>query len=103
MIYLKNTLSGIVEEFKPIDSKQIGMYNCGPTVYGKVHIGNMRAYIFADLIKNVLIYNNYPVHQVINITDVGHLVSDSDEGADKVEEQAKKEHIDATVITQKYN
>jgi cysteinyl-tRNA synthetase len=102
MIYLKNTLSGIVEEFKPIDSKKIGMYNCGPTVYGKVHVGNMRAYIFADLIKNILIYNGYPVHQVINITDVGHLVSDNDEGADKVEEQAKKEHIDATVITQKY-
>jgi cysteinyl-tRNA synthetase len=78
------------------------MYNCGPTVYGKPHIGNLRAYIFADLIKNTLAYNDYNVHQVINITDVGHLVSDADEGADKVEEQAKMEHIDATVITKKY-
>ncbi len=102
MIYFKNTLSGQIEEFKPITPGVVGMYNCGPTVYGKPHIGNLRAYIFADLIKNTLIYNDYSVHQVINITDVGHLVSNSDEGADKVEEQAKKEHIDATVITQKY-
>ncbi len=102
MIYFKNTLSGKVEEFKPITPNKVGMYNCGPTVYGKVHIGNMRAYVFADLIKNVLTYNNYNVHQVINITDVGHLVSDSDEGADKVEEQAKKENLNAVEVTQKY-
>ncbi|MEN9921030.1 MAG: hypothetical protein RLZZ517_8 [Candidatus Parcubacteria bacterium] len=102
MIYFKNTLSGKIEEFKPINPNTVGMYNCGPTVYGKPHIGNLRAYIFADLIKNTLIYNGYNVHQVINITDVGHLVSDSDEGADKVEEQAKKEHLDAKVITERY-
>jgi cysteinyl-tRNA synthetase len=102
MIYFKNTLSGKIEKFRPIIEGKVGMYNCGPTVYGKPHIGNLRAYIFADLIKNTLIYNGYSVHQVINITDVGHLVSDSDEGADKVEEQAKKEHLDAQVITQRY-
>lgn len=102
MIYFKNTLSGKIEEFKPINPNTVGMYNCGPTVYGKPHIGNLRAYIFADLIKNTLIYNRYTVHQVINITDVGHLVSDSDEGADKVEEQAKKEQLDAKVITERY-
>lgn len=102
MIYFKNTLSGNVEEFKSIIPHQVGMYNCGPTVYGKVHIGNMRAYIFADLIKNVLIYNGYEIDQVINITDVGHLVADSDDGADKIEEQAKKENLDVQSVTQKY-
>ncbi len=102
MIYFKNTLSGQIEEFKPIIPNEVGMYNCGPTVYGKPHIGNLRAYIFADLIKNTLVYNDYKVKQVINITDVGHLVSDSDEGADKVEEQAKKEHKDAKIITEQY-
>ena len=78
------------------------MYNCGPTVYGKVHIGNLRAYVFADLIRNVLTYNGLEVHQVINITDVGHLVGDSDTGDDKIEEQAKKENLGASFITQKY-
>lgn len=102
MIYFKNTLSGKIEEFKPITPNQIGMYTCGPTVYGKPHIGNLRAYVFADLIKNTLIYNGYKVHQVINITDVGHLASDNDEGVDKVEEQAKKEQRDAKTITEKY-
>ncbi len=102
MIYFKNTLTGQVEEFNPITPGKVGMYNCGPTVYGKVHIGNMRAYIFADLIRNVLTYNGYEINQVINITDVGHLVGDGDEGADKIEEQIKKEHLDATSITQKY-
>ncbi len=102
MIRLKNTLTGTTDEFKPIDSKAIGMYNCGPTVYGKVHIGNMRAYVFADLVKNVLMYNGYRVKQVINITDVGHLVDDGDDGADKIEEQAKKEQQDVKSITHKY-
>ncbi len=102
MIYFKNTLSGNVEEFKPITPHSVGMYNCGPTVYRKVHIGNMRAYVFADLIKSVLVYNGYTVHQVVNITDVGHLVDDGDMGEDKVEQQSKKENIDARTITQKY-
>jgi len=101
-IYFKNTLSGQLEEFKPVDSGNVGMYTCGPTVYGNVHIGNLRAYVFADLVRNTLIYNGYDVKQITNITDVGHLVSDEDEGADKVEEQAKKESLDAKVITQKY-
>lgn len=102
MIYFKNTLTGKIEEFKSIIPNKVGMYNCGPTVYGRPHIGNLRAYVFADLIKNVLVYNGFDVNQVINITDVGHLVSNSDEGDDKVEEQAKKENLDAKVITEKY-
>ena len=102
MIYFKNTLSGKIEEFNPIEPNIVGMYNCGPTVYGRAHIGHARAYIFADLIKNTLKYNGYEVNQVINITDVGHLVSDEDEGEDKVEQQAKKESLTAQEITQKY-
>ncbi len=66
------------------------MYNCGPTVYDQVHIGNLRSYIFADTIRRVLLAWHFRVNQVINITDVGHLVSDADEGADKMEESAKK-------------
>jgi cysteinyl-tRNA synthetase len=102
MIRFNNTLSGTTEEFKPIIPGKVSMYNCGPTAYGKVHIGNMRAYVFADLIRNILKYNGYEVTQVINITDVGHLVDDGDNGADKVEEQAKRERLDVHAITQKY-
>lgn len=102
MIYFKNTLTGTLYEFKPITPHVVGMYNCGPTVYNKAHIGNMRPYVIADLLKNVLIYNGYSVKQVINITDVGHLTSDGDEGDDKVESQAQKEHLSARIITQKY-
>jgi cysteinyl-tRNA synthetase len=107
MLKFKNTLSGKIEEFKPIKKAflgktKVGMYNCGPTVYSKAHIGNLRAYIFADLIRKTLEFNNYIVNQVVNITDVGHLTSDSDEGEDKVEAQAKKESKSAEEITQKY-
>jgi cysteinyl-tRNA synthetase len=107
MLKLKNTLTGQIEEFKPIKkgffgSKKVGMYNCGPTVYNKAHIGNLRAYIFADLLRKALEFNNFKVDQVINITDVGHLTSDADEGEDKVEAQAKKEQTTAKEITEKY-
>jgi len=107
MLKIKNTLTKNIEEFKPIKrglftSKTVGMYNCGPTVYSKAHIGNLRAYIFADLIRKTLEFNGYKVNQVINITDVGHLTSDSDEGSDKVEEQARKENKTAEEITEKY-
>ncbi len=85
---LKNTLSGELEEFKPIKKGEVGMYNCGPTVYNYAHIGNLRAYVFSDILKRTLKYNDYQVTQVINITDVGHL---TDEGLDKIEERAKEE------------
>lgn len=101
-IHFKNTLSGQIEEFKPIKENEVGMYNCGPTVYGRVHIGNMRAYIFADLIKNVLTYNGFKVHQVINITDVGHLVDDGDDGEDKMEKRAKEDNLSAADIAKEY-
>jgi len=107
MLKLKNTLTRNIEEFKPIKKAifgrtTVGMYNCGPTVYNKAHIGNLRAYIFADLIRKTLEFNDYKVNQVINITDVGHLTSDGDEGEDKVESQAKKEGSSAEEITEKY-
>ncbi len=107
MLKIKNTLTGKIENFEPLKrtfwgKSKIGMYNCGPTVYSKAHIGNLRAYIFADLIRRTLEFNGYRVKQVINITDVGHLTSNSDEGEDKIEEQAKKENLKAKEITQKY-
>lgn len=84
-----NTLSGSLEEFKPIGKGPVKMYNCGPTVYDRQHIGNMRPYVFADTLKRTLEAWGYEVKQVINITDVGHLVSDNDEGEDKMEKSAK--------------
>lgn len=84
-----NTLSGSLEEFTPISKGAVKMYNCGPTVYDRQHIGNMRPYIFADTLKRTMNAWSYDVKQVINITDVGHLVSDNDEGEDKMEKSAK--------------
>ncbi|MCD5384623.1 MAG: cysteine--tRNA ligase [Candidatus Pacebacteria bacterium] len=89
-IYLKNTMSGEKEEFKPLMAGKVRMYNCGPTVYNELHIGNLRAYIFADTLRRTLEYNGYEVQQVINITDVGHLVADSEDGEDKMEKRAKE-------------
>jgi cysteinyl-tRNA synthetase len=99
---LFNTLTRKKEIFKPIKKGEVGMYNCGPTVYWYQHIGNLRAYLTADTLKRVLIYNGYKVKQVMNVTDVGHLTSDSDTGEDKVEEAAKKEHKTAKEITAHY-
>lgn len=67
------------------------MYTCGPTVYAYAHLGNLRTYLAEDLLKRALIFNGYQVKQVMNITDVGHLVSDADSGEDKIELAAKKE------------
>lgn len=91
MIRLYNTLTKNIEEFKPIDEKEIGLYTCGPTVYWFAHIGNLRTYIFEDILKKVLKYNGYNVKHIMNITDVGHLTSDEDEGEDKLEKSAAKE------------
>lgn len=97
-IYLHNTLGRKKELFKPIKSKKVGIYSCGPTVYNSAHIGNLRAYIFADILARVFVYNGYKVKHIINITDVGHLVSDDDEGEDKIELQSKKEGHSASEI-----
>jgi cysteinyl-tRNA synthetase len=83
-ITLYNTMSRRKEVFRPIEPGKVRMYNCGPTVYDQAHIGNMRAYIMADLIRRTFEYLGFDVTQVINITDVGHLTSDADEGEDRM-------------------
>ena len=85
MIKLYNTLTKKKEIFKPIKKNRVGFYSCGPTVYHFAHIGNLRTYLFNDILKRTLEYNDYKVKHVMNITDVGHLVSDADTGEDKME------------------
>jgi cysteinyl-tRNA synthetase len=83
-VQIYNTLTRRKETFQPIESGKVRMYNCGPTVYDQAHIGNMRSYIMADLMRRTFEYLGYEVRQVINITDVGHLTSDADEGEDRM-------------------
>ncbi len=85
-----NTLSRKKEEFKPIKEGHAGLYCCGPTVYGTAHIGNMRTYLFMDWLRRVLISQGYSLTHVMNITDVGHLVSDGDDGEDKMLKGARE-------------
>ena len=91
MLKLYNTLTRKKEEFKPIEKGKAGIYSCGPTVYWYQHIGNLRTYIFSDVLKRVLVYDGFKVRQVMNVTDVGHLTSDADSGEDKIEKAAAKE------------
>ncbi|HUJ06469.1 MAG TPA: cysteine--tRNA ligase [Streptosporangiaceae bacterium] len=99
---LFNTLTREVADFVPRDPPHAGMYSCGPTVYSDQHIGNMRAYVFADTLKRSLTWKGFEVRHVINITDVGHLASDADEGEDKLELAARREHMDAWAIAARY-
>ncbi|MDD5173049.1 MAG: cysteine--tRNA ligase [Patescibacteria group bacterium] len=87
---LYNTLDRKKEIFKPIKNR-VGLYSCGPTVYNYAHIGNLRAYVFADILKKTLKYNGYKVKHVMNITDVGHLTSDADFGEDKMIKALRRE------------
>lgn len=91
-ITLYNTLSRTKEVFHPLVAGKMGFYSCGPTVYHYAHLGNLRAYIFADTLKRVFKYVGYNVHHVMNITDVGHLTSDSDSGEDKMEKGSAREN-----------
>ncbi len=91
MLKLYNTLTRKKEIFKPFKDKEVGLYTCGPTVYLFAHIGNLRTYIFEDILKRTLEYNGYRVKHVMNITDVGHLTSDSDSGEDKMIKALKRE------------
>ena len=102
MIKLYNTLSRKKEIFKPLRDKEVGLYTCGPTVYWFAHIGNLRTYIFEDILKRVLEYNGFKVKHVMNITDVGHLTSDADAGEDKMEKGAKREGKTAWEIAEFY-
>jgi len=89
---LYNTLSKQVEDFIPYEENKVKMYTCGPTVYHYAHIGNLRTYIFEDVLEKTLLYLGYDVKRVMNITDVGHLTSDSDTGEDKMLKGALREH-----------
>lgn len=101
-IKLFNTLSGKKEEFVPIKKGEVGLYTCGPTVYNYAHIGNLRTYIFEDVLKRVLEYNGYKVRHVMNITDVGHLTGDADMGEDKLEKGAKREGKSVWRVAEQY-
>lgn len=92
MLKLYNTLSRIQETFQPIEAQKVRLYTCGPTVYDFAHIGNLRTYIFEDLLRRVLEFNGFAVTHAMNITDVGHLTSDADEGEDKMDKGAKREN-----------
>jgi len=99
---LYNTLSKQKEVFKPINDDKVRMYSCGPTVYYYAHIGNLRTYLFMDNLRRVLKYNGYNLLHAMNITDVGHLVSDADEGEDKMAVAAKRENKDPYEIAEFY-
>lgn len=96
-IKIYNTLSRSIDTFRPIKEGQASLYHCGPTVYDDPHIGNLRAYIFADILRRTMEYNGLTVHQVINVTDVGHLVSDGDDGEDKMTKALKREGKPLTI------
>ena len=99
---LYNTLHKKVEEFVPIEDKKVKMYTCGPTVYHYAHIGNLRTYVMEDVLEKSLNYIGYNVDRVMNITDVGHLTSDSDSGEDKMLKGARREHKSVMEIADMY-
>ncbi|MEK6917321.1 MAG: cysteine--tRNA ligase [Nanoarchaeota archaeon] len=102
MLKLYNTLTRKKETFKPLKDHEVGIYSCGPTVYWYQHIGNIRAYLCWDILKRVLKFNGFKVKHVINVTDVGHLTSDANEGEDKMENAAKREGKTAKEISAYY-
>lgn len=102
MLKLYNTLTKKREKFVPLKRKEVGLYTCGPTVYLYAHIGNLRSYIFEDVLKRTLFFNNYKVKHVMNITDVGHLTSDADTGEDKMLKAALRERKSVWTIAEFY-
>jgi cysteinyl-tRNA synthetase len=99
---LYNTLTRTKEEFIPLDPPKVRMYCCGPTVYNFAHIGNLRTYIFEDILRRTLLFNGFEIQHCMNITDVGHLESDSDEGEDKMEKGAMREGVTVWDLARKY-
>lgn len=97
-----NTLTKRKEAFQSLQQGKVLMYNCGPTVYGRAHIGNLRSFLFADLLRRWLEHEGYEVRQVMNITDVGHLTDDADDGEDKLDAAARKEGRDPWQISREY-
>ncbi|MCA9368147.1 cysteine--tRNA ligase, partial [Candidatus Kaiserbacteria bacterium] len=100
-VYLHNTLSGKKELFEPYNAHDVKLYSCGPTVYDYVHIGNLRSYVFADILKRVLIRNGFLVEHTINLTDFGHLTSDGDTGEDKMMKGLKREGLPVSLEAMK--
>lgn len=102
-IFLYDTWERALRQFKPIrDDRTVGLYCCGPTVYDYAHIGNLRTYLFEDVLRRTLEFNGYTVRHVVNITDVGHLLSDADEGEDKVERQSRRSGVSAREIAERF-
>ena len=101
-IQLYNTLTNRKEEFAPLEPGKVRMYNCGPTVYMYAHIGNFRAFMLADLLRRFFEYKGLDIDQIMNITDVGHLTSDADEGEDKLEKAARSEKKDPWQLAEFY-
>ncbi|CAE6813453.1 Cysteine--tRNA ligase [Paraburkholderia domus] len=99
---LYDTWSRTLRAFTPIQADHVGLYCCGPTVYDHAHIGNLRTYVFEDVLRRVLALNGYAVRHVVNITDVGHLVSDADEGEDKMEKGSRRTGESAWEIAKRY-
>ena len=98
-LVLFNTLTREKQPFRPLEPGVVRMYNCGPTVYNRQHVGNFRAFLFADVLRRWLEYRGFEVRQVMNITDVGHLTDDADEGEDKLEKRAREEQLDPWQIS----
>ena len=102
-IKLYDSATRSVREFEPLRAGELGVYNCGPTVYDYQHIGNLYAYLTADVARRSFEYLGFRVHQVMNITDVGHLVGDADtEAEDKMAVNARREHVDPLVLAERY-
>ncbi|HEY5669226.1 MAG TPA: cysteine--tRNA ligase, partial [Anaerolineales bacterium] len=99
---LYDTYTRSLREFEPIHPEEVGLYTCGPTVYDYAHIGNFRTYIFTDILRRVLAINGYSVKHVMNITDVGHLTSDADEGEDRMEKGSRRTGMTAWEIAELY-
>jgi cysteinyl-tRNA synthetase len=99
---LFDTYTRSVRDFAPLQPPEVRLYTCGPTVYDYAHIGNLRTYIFEDILRRVLAFNGYPVRHVMNITDVGHLTSDADTGEDKMEKGSRRTGMTAWEIAALY-
>src|SRR6185436_7996738 len=101
-VHLTNSLSGKKEKFEPLTPGFVGMYVCGPTVYNNVHLGNTRTFLTFDIITRYLRTLEYKVRYVRNITDVGHLENDADEGEDKIGKKARVEQLEPMEIVKRY-
>ena len=101
-LHLYNTLTRKKETFRPLKKGLVRMYTCGPTVYDYAHIGNLRTYLFEDILRRALMANRYRVRHAMNITDVGHLTGDQDFADDKIERRAEKEGKHPLEIAKKY-